>query len=72
MRLVLSLRRRRRLVRLHLDGDKPSVEGVLVGVVDGHYELAAAKLLERADRTLELRGTTLVPRERVLYVQVLG
>jgi hypothetical protein len=64
---------RKRLVRLHLADDQPSMEGILVGKDADHYRLAAAKLLlENPDRTLELQGEAWVPRSRVLYLQVLG
>lgn len=63
---------RKRLVRLHLTGDQPSFEGVLVGRMDGHYQLQAPKLLVSEDQTQTLDGSVLVPRERVLFVQVLG
>lgn len=64
--------RRKRLVRLHLQDGAPSIEGFLLGQAAGHYQLAAPKLLEAQERTLELAGEAWVPRERVLYVQVLG
>lgn len=64
--------RRKRLVRLHLASDERSIEGILVGQDVGHYRLANAKMLESADRTLELSGEVWVQRERVLLVQVLG
>lgn len=64
--------RKRRLLRLHLEGGQPSIEGVFLGFEAGHYRLAAAKLLEAADRTIELHGEAWVPRERVLHAQVLG
>lgn len=63
--------RRRRLLRLHMEGNRPSVEGVFLGFEAGHYHLANATLIEAAERTHEL-GETWVPRERVLHAQVLG
>lgn len=63
--------RRRRLVRLHLDGDGRSVEGILIGRSAGHYRLAQAHLLEAPDRSHPI-GETWVPAGRVLLVQVLG
>lgn len=63
---------RRRLVRLHMVGDAPSVEGILVGVVAGHYRLLKVSLLEAEGRTHDLDGEAWVPRERVLLVQRLG
>lgn len=68
----MFLSRKRRLLRLHLEGDQPSIEGIFLGLEAGHYRLANGQLLEAADRTIELRGETWVPRERVLHCQVLG
>lgn len=62
---------RRRLVRLHLTGGEPSIEGILVARWAGHYVLRAAKLVE-ASRTVTLAGDDVrVPRERVLFAQTL-
>lgn len=64
--------RRRRLVRLHLDGNAPSVEGVFVGFWAGHYVLRVATLIEAETRSHELEGTCVkVPREKVVLVQEL-
>ena len=63
---------RRRLVRLHMLDSSPSVEGVLVGLVAGHYRLLNVSLLETEGRTHELDGEAWVPKERVLLVQRLG
>jgi hypothetical protein len=68
----MTFPRRRRLLRLHLEGNRPSVEGVFLGFEAGHYRLANAKLLKTAEQTIELDGETWVPRERVLHGQVLG
>lgn len=70
LRLIWRVRRRR-LVRLHLLDVEHSLSGVLLGVVGGHYLLAKPKLLETDERTIPLDGIIEVPRERVLYVQVL-
>lgn len=64
--------RRKRLVRVHLRDDGPSLEGVLLGVERGHYRLAAGKHLESEGRTHDLAGETWVPRANVLYLQVIG
>lgn len=63
---------RKRLVRLHMREQAPSVEGVLTRQWAGHYVIAAPKVLESAEVTHELEGELFVPRERVLYVQVTG
>lgn len=65
------LKRKRRLLRLHLDGGQPSIEGIFRGFEAGHYRLANAKLLRTTEQSLPL-GETWVPRERVLHAQVLG
>lgn len=72
VRPIDGLMGRKRLVRLHLAESRQSFEGVLVGVDARHYRLANVKQIEDAGRTLEPEGEAWVPRERVLYVQVLG
>ena len=66
------------LLRLHLR-DKPfSIEGVYVGIdaVLGEYRLRNGKHLDEAPdggaRTRGLDGETRVPRENVIYAQVIG
>lgn len=61
-----------RRVRLHFHDQTSSLEGIWVGMAAEHYRLAKAEQLESVDRTLELDGEAWVPRERVLYLQVLG
>ena len=62
---------RKRLVRIHLEGATESVEGILLGRSRGHYVLLAASLVAGEDQTYKLDGPhILVPRERVLFVQV--
>lgn len=63
---------RRRLVRLHLAAPFPSIEGILVSTLGGHYRLLKPEVLEAADRTRELEGEVWVPKERVVFVQRLG
>jgi hypothetical protein len=66
---------RRKLVRLHLEGNQPSLEGVLVGWPRwhaGHYVLRLAKLIESENLTVTLDGHAVrVPRERVVFCQEL-
>lgn len=64
--------RRKRMLRLHLKDADFSVEGVLLGFEAGHYRLGAGKHLEDAGRTRPLDGETWVPRENVIYAQVVG
>jgi hypothetical protein len=68
--MALFLRKRR--VRLHLKDENRSLEGIWIGMGAGHYRLASATQLEAVDRTIELEGEAWVPRERVLYMQVIG
>lgn len=60
---------RRHLVRLHLVDPHPTIEGILVGRMNGHYRLLKCSLLEAPDRTHQLEGEVWVPRERVVLVQ---
>lgn len=66
---------RKRLVRLHLADNQPSLEGLLTGWPSrhaGHYVLQLPQLVEGVDRTVTLDGVAVrVPRERVVFVQVL-
>lgn len=71
MRLVWKVRGKR-VARLHLVGDAPSLEGILVGCWGGHYIMLQPKIVEGKDRITALEGTVEVPRERVVFVQVLG
>jgi hypothetical protein len=61
-----------RLVRLHLEGDTPSFEGILVGRYGGHYVLRDSKMLQAVDQTVALEGRIDVPCERVVFVQQLA
>lgn len=63
--------KRKRLVRVHLVGDEPSVEGVYIGRVDGHYRLEQASVIESAERSHTLEGWVLIPARKVAFVQVL-
>lgn len=64
--------RRKRLARVHLTGDEPSLEGVYMGRVGRkHYRLEGASLIESSDSSVELEGYQLIPVERVAFLQVL-
>lgn len=67
---------RKRLVRVHFRGDEATIDGVLVGRNADHYRLELPKMLEAdsADevRTTPLDGAAEIPRERVLFLQLLG
>lgn len=67
---------RKRLVRLHLAGDNPSIDGLLVTPrtrrTGNHYVVELASVVEAEERTLKLEGeSVMIPRERVVFVQVL-
>lgn len=65
------MRRRKKHVRLHLEGAQPSVQGIFVGFWAGHYVLHVPELVENADRSIALDGNVKVPRSRVLFMQEL-
>lgn len=48
-----------------------TIEGVLAGVRRGHYVLWAPKVLEGPEETVSIDGHAEVPRDRVLFYQVL-
>jgi len=60
-------------VRLHLKNNAPSIDGLLIGTVDGHYLLKVARLVKAGDDPdLQLDGDVEVPRSNVLFLQRLG
>jgi hypothetical protein len=65
----------KRLVRLHLEEGKgvpfSTMEGILVGRRSGHYVLLRPGIVEAEDRVVPLDGVAEVPKERVIFVQVL-
>jgi len=63
--------RKRRVVRVHLAGNEPSIEGVWMGRVGKHYRLEAAKVIQGTDTSHDIEGSALIPAERVVFVQVL-
>lgn len=64
--------RRKRLVRVHLEGEKGSVEGLFVGFWAGHYVIRTPEFVERAGSQHELDGHDVrVPKARVLFLQTL-
>lgn len=64
---------RRRLVRLHFADSSPSMDGIYVGKEAGHYVLMKAAILsEDGEDPVGLEGETWVPKERVLFMQVLS
>ena len=63
---------RRRLVRLHLADNQPSIEGILVGKPNGYYRLAQPTVLQGREESYEAEGEAWVPSRNILWVQVLG
>src|SRR5262245_12126987 len=59
----------RRLVRLHLKENQPSVEGILMWSPGAHYRVRKASLLEAEHRSHSLDGEAWVPKSNVLLVQ---
>jgi hypothetical protein len=68
--------RSKRLVRVHFRGDEATLDGVLVARNTDHYRIALPKVLQTDSsddlRTTPLEGEAEVPRERVLFLQLLG
>jgi hypothetical protein len=61
---------RRRFVRLHQLDPGPTVEGIYVGKVDGHYRLVNAAVVETPERTVPLEWDAYVPAGRVVLMEV--
>jgi hypothetical protein len=68
-RLLAWALRRRRMVRVHLKGDAPSISGFYRGRWDGHYVLDVAKLHVSTTQTELLEGRVSIPVGNVLFVQ---
>lgn len=66
---MIILRRRR--VRIHQLDPAPTVEGILVSSMDGHYRLLKASVLGAENRTIELQGEAWIPREKVILIETL-
>jgi hypothetical protein len=67
-------RRVRGLVRLHQPKGEPTIEGLLLEIVEDHYRLVNAKLLVDTNREhdVEIDGEMYVQLSRVLHVQKVG
>ena len=57
------------MVRLHMDGDRPSIEGIWTGMIEGHYVIKKSSLLVHADAEPTPVGETYVPRDKVMFMQ---
>ncbi len=68
---------RRRLVIVHQDNG-PTIEGVRGGFAYLHeffkheIRLRAARMIEAEDRSVPLDGTVVIPRERVVFCQLVA
>lgn len=62
-----------RKVRMYIQ-DGPSIEGVLAGKTRGEYILWAPRVItgEEPNPEVEVSGHVEIPRERVLWYQVVG
>lgn len=71
---MFGTQRVRGLVRLHQPKGQPSIEGLLLGIVEGHYRLTNARLLQDSNREHDVAvdGDMYVPCRHVLYVQKVG
>lgn len=67
-----SLLFKRKQVRLHLYKSDPSIEGVLMERPNGFYRLAKPELVLEQNQNHSLEGEVWVPREHVMFVQVLS
>jgi hypothetical protein len=64
--------RKKRLVRVHLTGNEPSIEGIWMGRVGKHYRIEVAQVIQATDESYDIEGHALIPAERVSFVQVLS
>lgn len=66
--------RKKKLVRVHFRevDSTDSVEGILLGRRAGHYRLANARHISDTEQSRVVDGEALIPKERVLYLQVIG
>lgn len=66
------MRLRKRKTRVHFKSAEASIEGILIRIVAGHYELAGARFVESPDKAYALPGNTLIPKDNVLFLQELS
>lgn len=66
---MIQLRKRR--VRVHQAGDLPTIEGILTTSLDDHYRLLKPVLWETPTRSHELKNEAWIPRERVVFLEVI-
>jgi hypothetical protein len=65
-------RRWRRLARVHFADGSPSIEGVVLEIVAGHYRVANAQVVQADGDPVPLDGEAWIPTAGVLFVQVLS
>ena len=68
------LGRQKRKVRMYVQ-DGPTIEGVLAGRTKAEYVIWAPRLIEDEDAKaapVKVSGHVEIPRERVLWFQVIG
>ena len=59
-------------VRVHLTGNEPSVEGVLIHKGARELRLTACRVWESAEGSHTVDGLVVIPRERVTFWQVVS
>jgi hypothetical protein len=60
-----------RMVRIHLEGTDPSLEGIYRGRRGGHYLLDVPQFVPTPGERKPLSGFVAVPIRRVLFLQAL-
>lgn len=61
------------LVRVHLKGDSPSIEGIFLSFTGGHYFLANTRVVQGEEETISLgRDVVQIPATNVLFIQRLS
>lgn len=63
---------RQQMVRLHLEGNNPSIEGMLFEKPGDFYRLLKPELISAENSNVSMDGEVWVPRDRVLFCQVLA
>lgn len=70
--MVIRWRARNRKVRLHFTDRQTTIEGHLAAETRRDYVIWMPKVLEQEGTTVDVSGHVEVPRENVLFVQVIG
>lgn len=68
---MIFSKRRNSKVRLYLQ-DGPTIEGILAAETPRDFVIWAPRVLEDEEATVAVSGHVEVPRERVLFKQILG